>query len=56
MSKKDITDSLVKLNIDDLINCLSEKPATKKKFDKFVRETNNERRNRSTIIRLRDFP
>jgi mRNA (guanine-N7-)-methyltransferase len=53
--KKDITDSLIKLNIDDLLNCLSEKPQTKKKFDKFVRETNNERRNRSTIIRLRDF-
>ncbi len=53
--KKDITEQLIKLDITDLLNCLESNAKTKKSFEKFVRETNDERRNKSTIIRMRKF-
>jgi SAM-dependent methyltransferase len=54
--KKQITECLVKLDINDLMNCLNEQPPKiKKEFEKFVNDTNNERRKNSSIIRMRDY-
>ena len=61
---KDISESLISLDISSLITCLNEsdfkvkippnRPA-KVEFSKFVNKINKERRNNSSIIGLRDF-
>jgi hypothetical protein len=55
-SEKEITECLIKLDINDLINCLNNQPnKMKAEFQKFVNETNVERRKNSSIIRMRDY-
>jgi len=52
----DLTDSLVKLDINDLLNCLNEQPVKiQKEFKSFVSNTINTRRSSSSIISMRDF-
>ena len=58
-SKKEITEQLVKLDINNLIECINEvsetKPGLQKKFEKFVQTISNKNRLKSSIIQLRDF-
>jgi mRNA (guanine-N7-)-methyltransferase len=54
--KKELTDCLIKLDINDLVNCLNDQPKNiKKEFEKFVNDTNDERRKSSSIIRMREY-
>jgi len=56
MDSKNISDDLVKLDINDLLNCLNEQPAKiQKEFKTFVNNTVVERRQSSSIIALRDL-
>ena len=59
--EKDITQSLISLDISDLLSCLKDdlkvksgKPL-KVEFNKYVSKINQKRRNNSSIIGLRDF-
>jgi len=53
---EDLSDGLVKLDINDLIGCLNEQPKTvQNTFYKFIKEKVTERRQSSSIIAMRDF-
>ena len=53
---KNIGDDLVKLDINDLLNCLNEQPVKiQKEFKTFIDTTVHKRRQSSTIIALRDL-
>lgn len=55
VDKKNLSEQLVKLDINVLLDCLKEKPKTEVKFKKYVDKVVNNRRQSSSIIAMRDL-